>query len=247
MINFEKKAKNLFDKFFKFQHPDAALRYLPVVKKIKETNLTDSKILEVGSGSLGITPYIKKKIDGIDVDFSGPKTELISRIKGTATKLPFNKNSYDVVISSDVLEHIARQERETAIYEMLRVAKKLAIIIVPAGEASEKQDKKLDAYYKKVFKTTDLFLSEHVANGLPKTDEILVAIDKSLRKLEKNANVASYGYLNLQVREFLMKTWITKNKYIYYLYLKGYLLLLPLLKLANWGNCYRRMFTVEIK
>ncbi len=246
MSKIYKFAKKFFDKYYKNMHPETALRYSPVVQKLKEAKLTDSKILEIGSGSLGITPYLKKPINGIDVDFSGPETPLLTKIPANGVVLPFHKNSYDVVIAVDVLEHIEPHLRAKAIGEWLRVAKKLVLIVVPTGELSQKQDRQLDLYWQKVFKTKNQFLSEHVQNGLPPSDEILVDIDKSARAHGKKARVKSRPILNLYVRKLLMITWISKNKYIYYLYLKGYLLLLPLLKRANFGNCYRRVFMVEL-
>ncbi len=244
-LNVKTTAKNFFDKFFWRQHPEAALRYAPVVEEIKRLKLADSKILEVGSGSLGITPYLKRQVDGVDVDFTGPQSEFINKIKGSATQLPQRKNSYDVVISVDTLEHIEKKDREKAIFEMLRVAKKLAIIVVPTGKLSENQDKAFNDHWKNIFKDENQFLKEHVQNGLPTTEEILMTLDKSKRTLVKNAKIKSYPNLNLKVRSILMRTWITKNHLMYYLYLKGYLLLLPLLKLANFGNCYRRIFVIE--
>ena len=116
---------------------------------------------------------------------------------------------------------------------------------MPIGKLSEEQDRQLYAHWNKIFKTKNQFLQEHIENGLPLVDEILVWIDKSLRKLDKRASVKSRPILNLAVRQLLMKTWISKNKYLYYLYMKGYLLLLPLLRLANFGNCYRRIFVIE--
>src|SRR3990167_183149 len=239
-------AENYISKFFWRQHPEAALRYYPVVETIKKLNLEDSKILEVGPGSLGIVPYFKREIDGIDIDFSGPQTKLLNKIKGKANNLPFAKNSYDVAISVDVLEHLNKEERFDAIYENLRVARYLAVIVVPVGELAQEQDKKLDEYFFKKFGRRNQYLEEHVSNGLPKTEEVLVFIDQSLRKLNKKAKVESFPNLNLFVREILMKTWITKSKFSYYLYLKGYLLFLPFLKLLNFGNCYRRVFVIEL-
>lgn len=239
------QAKEYFDRHFWRQHPEAALRYLPVTSEIKKLNLENSKILEIGSGSLGIVPYLGKKIDGLDVDFSGPKTDLLTRIKGKATSIPFRKNSYDVAISVDVLEHLEPSEREQAIHEMLRVAKNLAVIVVPTGDASENQDKELKKRWDKIFEGGNQFLDEHVKHGLPKADEIFVFIDRSLRRLDKYAKVKSYPNLNIKIRNILMKTWITKNKYIYYLYLKGFLLLVPLLKYCNFGTTYRRIFVIE--
>lgn len=242
----ENYIRKFFNKFYWRQHPEAALRYYPVVKAIKKLNLEDSKILEVGPGSLGIIPYLKREIDGVDVDFSGPKTKLLNKIKGKANNLPFAKNAYDVAIFVDVLEHLRKEERQDAIYEILRVTKRLVVIVVPVGELAQEQDKKLDEYFFKKFGRRNQYLEEHVSNGLPKTEEVLVFIDKSLRKLNKKAKVESSPNLNLFVREILMKTWITKSKFSYYLYLKGYLLFLPFLKLLNFGNCYRRVFVIEL-
>ncbi|HSX18648.1 MAG TPA: methyltransferase domain-containing protein [Candidatus Saccharimonadales bacterium] len=242
----KKLIKQIFNHFFWGQHPDAAIRYTPVISEIKKRGLENSKILEIGPGSTGIVPYLKRKIDGVDIDFSGPQTELLKKIKAKGVTLPFHKNSYDVVISVDVLEHLKGQERTKSIAEMLRVAKKLAIIICPIGELSQKQDKELKGRWDKFFNQKNLFLTEHVQNGLPKSEEILVTIDKEARKVGKKVKVKSYPNLNLQVRKLLMYSWITKSKLIYYSYLKGYLLFLPVLKLANFGNCYRRVFVIEL-
>ena len=240
----EDYIKKFFNKFYWRQHPEAALRNYPVVEAIKKLKLFDSKILEIGSGSLGIIPYLKREIDGVDIDFSGPQTKLLKKIKGRANSLPFEKNSYDVTISVDVLEHLNKGERLDAILEVLRVAKRLAVIVVPTGALAEEQDKKLDEYFFKKFGFRNQYLKEHVSNGLPKTEEVLVSVDKALRKLNKKAKVESYSNLNLFVREILMRIWISKNRFFYYLYLKGFLLFLPVLRLANFGNCYRRVFFI---
>lgn len=240
------KFKKIFDRFFWGQHPDAALRYAPVVSAIKNKKLEGSKILEIGPGSLGIIPYLKRSIDGIDIDFSGPQTNLLNKIKGSATKLPFRRNSYDVTVSVDVLEHLKEPERKLVVSEMLRVTKKLAIIVVPIGEQSQEQDRELKVHWERIFSEKNQFLSEHVQNGLPKAEEILVTIDKAARSLGKKVKVKSSPNLNLKIRKILMMTWITKYELIYYLYLKGYLLLLPILRLANFGACYRRVFVIEL-
>lgn len=244
-LNLEKYIRLFFNKYYENQHPEAALRYLPIISILKNRKMLDSKILEVGSGSLGITPYLKKPIDAVDVDFSGPQTPLLNKISAPADNLPFRKNSYDVLICADTLEHLEKTQREKAIEELMRVAKKLIIIVVPIGSLSQEQDKKLDAYYQKIFDKKDFFLSQHVQNGLPSANEILVIFDRLSRKLNKKIKITSKPLLNLKIREILMKTWITKNRYIYYLYLKGYLILIPLLMHMNWGNCYRKLFMVE--
>jgi len=241
----KRKLIKYFNIFFWRQHPEAALRYLPVASEIKKRKLQDSKILEIGSGSLGIVPYLKKNIDGLDIDFSGPQTKMLKKIRGKADSIPFRKNSYDVSISVDVIEHLDPAIREKAIYELLRVAKKLAVLVVPEGENAQNQDKKLYTRYVRIFKRPHPFLEEHVKYGLPKKEDLLVSIDRSSRLLNKKVKVKSYPNLNLFIRNILMLTWITKNKFVYYLYLKGYLLLVPLLRRCNFGKTYRTVFVIE--
>ena len=80
--------------FFYRWHPEVALRYLPIVKRIKqykkELKKKELKILEVGSGSLGMAPYLKMPVTGLDVDFSGPKLSLLKPAQGKATKISPN-------------------------------------------------------------------------------------------------------------------------------------------------------------
>ncbi len=236
---------NRLKKHFWGQHPESALRYAPVISEIEKIKIPNAKILEIGSGSLGITPYLKQNIDAVDVDFSGPPSPYIKKIKGKAWSLPFAKNSYDITISVDVLEHIPPQLREKSIFEMIRVTNNLAVIVVPTSQESESQDKDLQAHWNKTFKIKNQFLDEHVKYGLPQSENILVYIDRSKRLLGKDLKVRSYPNLNLAIRNILMRTWISNNRYLYYLYLKGFLPLVPLLKFANFGKTYRRVFVIE--
>lgn len=244
-MSLKDKILSYLKKYFWGQHPEAALRYIPVISEVKKSGLTNGTILEIGSGSLGITPYFKRKVDAVDVNFSGPKSPYVNKIKGKAWQLPFKKNSYDISISVDVLEHIPPSYREKSILEMLRVTKKLAVLVVPTSTDSEGQDKDLQKKWNKTFKIKNLYLEEHTKYGLPQADEILVMIDRSKRSLKKNLSVKSYPNLNLYVRKALMNLWITKNRYVYYLYLKGLLPLVPVLKYVNFGKTYRRVFVIE--
>ncbi len=241
----KKTIKRFSDKLFWGQHPEAVLRYIPVVNEIKKRNLEDSKILEIGSGSLGIVPYLKRNIDALDIDFSGPQTNYLHKIKGSADNLPFNNSSYEVTLSVDVLEHLKPQNRKRAILEQIRITNKLAVIVVPCGEESELQDKMLREKWNLLFKEKNQFFEEHIRYSLPKKNEILTYIEKSLIFFKRKAKVNSYANLNLVIRSILMNTWITKNKIIYYLYLKGYLLFTPILKFCNFGETYRQVFVIE--
>src|SRR5438552_1695219 len=121
--------KNLIRKIvFYRQHPEAALRYIPIVKLLKKEKLQDCKILEVGSGSYGIAPYLKRRIIGVDTNFSEPQYPLLKQVLGSAIKLPFKAKKFEVVILSDVLEHLPQKIRSQAITEAIRVSSKLVLI-----------------------------------------------------------------------------------------------------------------------
>src|SRR5437868_4730302 len=79
-------------------HPKIALRYLPIVAEIQKTGFKNPSVLEIGSGSLGIAPYLKQEITGVDIDFSGPQFPLVKQVKASAVKLPFKDNSFDFVV-----------------------------------------------------------------------------------------------------------------------------------------------------
>jgi ubiquinone/menaquinone biosynthesis C-methylase UbiE len=225
------------------QHPDTALRYLPIVLLLKRKKLENSKILEVGSGSYGISPYLKKEVIGLDTDFNEPEYPLLKQVVSSGEKIPFKDNFFDVVILSDVLEHIPKQKRDKVLNESIRVAKKSVIIGGPFGQLSFAQDQKLAEYSKKVIGQLHPFFKDHLKYGLPEVEEI----EQILQKNSKVQKVNTVGqFLNLGVRELLMKFFITNNKLVFYFYLKGIMFLLPLLRNLNKRPCYRTIIDVKL-
>lgn len=222
-------------------HPEVAIRYLPIVHEIKKTAF--ASILEVGSGGLGIAPYLGREITGIDSDFSGPKHPLLKMVQGTGENLPFGDKSFDIVISVDTLEHVLPKNRISVILEMVRVAKKEIIIAVPSGNRSQKQDKELSDKYKSKFGEEFHFLKEHSEYGLPEEKEILTILTKLIGPNEKTKIL---GNENLQLRKFLMSGWMTKNFFIDIFFRKILLFALPVLNFFEKEPYYRRIFFVTI-
>ena len=110
------------------------------IKNLKKFTKLDSKILEIGSSTGNYFSYIKKKgfvnLHGIENNKYALKRcrrkGLKSIIKGSATKIPFKKNTLDFVLATDVIEHIKNDK--LAIKEIHRVLKPghHALITVPA-------------------------------------------------------------------------------------------------------------------
>lgn len=103
---------------------------------LSKRELKGKKFLEVGCG-LGYFSNIAFKsgamVTGIDI---GPNLVKINKKltpKGTfkvasASNLPFKDNSFDIVLSTEVIEHVANQKK--ALSEMSRVVKKGGILVL---------------------------------------------------------------------------------------------------------------------
>lgn len=115
--------------------------YLSVLKSLKPAD----KILEVGCGEGIVSVFAAKRgisITAVDISRANllAAKELankegvenkISFIEGDAENLPFDDNSFDVVIADNVLEHLPSFEK--GLREVKRVTKKRAIIALPTA------------------------------------------------------------------------------------------------------------------
>lgn len=237
--------KKLLQKlFFYRQHPDTALRYLPIVKLLKKHHLSKSSILEIGSGSYGITPYLKKPITGVDVDFMEPEHPLLKQIKGSAFQLPFKNKFFATTIMSDVLEHLPAKKRELALHEAIRVTRHALIISGPFGSKAFEHDKLLASLSQKKTKTIHPYFKDHLEYGLPEEKDINQALG-SQGRVKKITRIGTFT--NLWIRTLIMKLFISRSRLNYYLYLKGLMPLIFLLKRLNFGPTYRTLFLVELK
>lgn len=231
--------------FFYRWHPEVALRYLPIVDKINSLKKSVT-IADIGSGGLGIAPYIRKNIIGVDVEFYPPYHPRLQKVKGSALKLPFKNDMFDVVLSVDMLEHLDTFQRNKAIKEMLRVANFFLYIAVPSGKKAYEQDVTLDQEFKYKYGKSFVFLDEQVHFGLPEEDDIIAALDKAASVLKKKITIRIQDNENLTLRAFLMKGWLSNNFFIQFFYRKLMLFCIPFFRLFNQKPAYRKIFFVEI-
>lgn len=244
MIELFNKAAGFF--YFYRWHPEVAVRYMPVVRFINKHGKKDS-VLDVGSGGLGIAPYLKRRITGLDEKFYPPYYPELEMVTGNARKMPFKDSSFDIVISMDMLEHLNKNFRTDAISEMIRVAKNYVCIGVPCGQKSLDQDKTLDLYYSKVHQSRYHFLEEQINNGLPDKKDILASIIKGANKYRKIISIKVVPNENLSLRLFLMKGWLSKGFFRNLFYRKILLFFLPLFINLNSEPAYRQIYFVKIQ
>ena len=111
-----------------------AIRYIPIKKHIEKIqgniyNTTNNpRILEIGSGCNGIGEYISTQFIGCDVSFNKKINVNLVPLKCSGEYLPFKDNTFELIISSDMLEHIESKKRTQVINEMVRVSKEKIII-----------------------------------------------------------------------------------------------------------------------
>ena len=215
-------------------------------RRMKDEGKHELRILEIGSGGLGIAPYLKMPVTGVDVEFKPPFHPLLTKVVGKAEKLDFADKSFDVVINSDMLEHLPHHKREKAIFEMIRVAKLSVIVGVPCDALAAEHDMELRHEYLKTHKTEFPFLKEQVEYGLPDKTDIIAYIENASKQLDRKIKLTVSGNENMTTRKFLMRGWMSSNFLVNVFFRKILLPFIPLLMLLERPPYYRKIFFVEI-
>jgi SAM-dependent methyltransferase len=151
-----------------------AIRYAPIVNFVKKHS---GSVLEIGSGSHGVAFYLPDvPIVGTDIEFISPIQKNLCPVIASVDNLPFTNNSFDLVISSDMLEHIAEDFRSRAVQEILRVARKYVIIGFPSGDIAERTDRQIYASLKQLKIAAPPWLLEHFNNPYPTSASVMKAL-----------------------------------------------------------------------
>jgi ubiquinone/menaquinone biosynthesis C-methylase UbiE len=94
------------------------------------------RILDCGCGDGRLGNLLKDEytVEGCDISSESLKHCKFPTIRCSVTKLPFQDRYFDLVISSEVLEHILPGDYEQACREIERVTRKWVIVTVPNRE-----------------------------------------------------------------------------------------------------------------
>ncbi len=182
-----------------------------------------------------------RPITGVDVNFDGPQTDLLTKIKADATRIPLPDKSFDVVIMIDVLEHVPQPIRSKIIKEGLRLAKKLLVVAAPEGNEAKQEDSYLASYYRKIFGRNFSYYDEHIKYGIPTQNWIEENVKKIAKESNQVARVESENNTPINLHRFLMKGWITKNILIDIIFRKIMLIFIPFFLSYKKEPYYRKI------
>ncbi len=109
---------------------------IDIVKNYIPNNV--KTILDAGCGNGAISNYLEDfDITSIDKSINALTHVKNKPIYGSLDNLPFKDNSFDLIICSDVLEHLSNNIYKKTIIELKRVSKKYILIISPNNEDLE--------------------------------------------------------------------------------------------------------------
>jgi ubiquinone/menaquinone biosynthesis C-methylase UbiE/flagellin-specific chaperone FliS len=158
-------------------HFDLYTRYFLIARLTDQVRIkTPMRILDAGGGGGLLRSLLKKdKIVVMDTLASSPDYVL-----GDITHAPFESQSFDLVISTDVYEHIQPAKRAEAISEMLRLSKNFAILGAPFYSSEvEKAEVTANNFWLKATGEPHRWLREHIENKLPHENELESLMKKS--------------------------------------------------------------------
>jgi predicted SAM-dependent methyltransferase len=126
-MNYKKqvdKSHYEFDIYMPIQRWCSVWHQLDEIHKLKPEN-----VLEVGPG-LGFLKALSKAL-GFTVETIDIDPDLNPDYVGSATNMPFNDFTYDVVCAFQMLEHIPYESSLKAFSEMVRVSRRNVLISLP--------------------------------------------------------------------------------------------------------------------
>ncbi len=143
-----------------------------IIEQLYKSTNRQIKILDVGGGS----EYMQQQLKSIDIDYEltvldiieKPKGIKVTYVQGDATKMGFDNDQFDLVISTDVFEHIPEKNKQAFLDECLRVAKEACIIAAPfETEGVTAAEIAVNNFNKKLFGVGQNWLVEHLELGKP--------------------------------------------------------------------------------
>jgi len=156
---------------------DQAIRYGSILSQPEYEK--NGIILEIGSGTEGITGFTEERVIGVDVRFEGPVSKNVLAVRASVTSLPFRNASFNRVVCSDVMEHLPVGVRPEAVNELLRVSKESLFLACPCGNPA----RRLDGFFLHLYGLFRIpppdWMAEHREMEIPDAGSIRLSLSQS--------------------------------------------------------------------
>ena len=152
---------------------------------VQPENQTAAKLLDVGGYDGALALFLA----GYNVELLDPETT-----GGTAMAIAALDQAYEVVTAVDVLEHIAPEERSSALKECARITSKQLVLNYPCQESAAAQELMLKL-------TGNSLIKQHVEWPLPDTDWVV----KTLEELDFQVEVIKHTSVAIWLGQYLVQ------------------------------------------
>ncbi len=163
-------------------------------------------------------------------------------VQGDGTCLPFKDNSFDIVVTSDVFEHVPPHLREAFVDNLVRVATSFVILGAPFfSEKNALAEQILLEYVFKVLHAEQEQLKEHIDNGLPDEQALISLLEThGLSYTRLSSGNLENWVMMMMVKHYLMT--IPDSQHVHTLVDRFY-------NMSNYGSDhrgegYRKIFVV---
>ena len=165
------------------------------------------RVLDVGD-SAGHLHLFDPLLDvvGLDIELADKPLPDTRRVQGDGTCLPFPDDSFDAVVSSDVLEHVPPGGRAPFLAELARVARQLVVVAAPfdtPGVAGCEDVARRYALFSA--EQPQPQLEEHLAHGLPGLDDTVAALEAAGSTVAVAGNGNLWDWLLMMVLRFQLE------------------------------------------
>ena len=152
-------------------YPDWALRYLPIIRRLRKQDLTGKCIVEIGANAAGFARFARVRTIAVDRELQSLREARACRfilpVAADGTALPFRDHSVDVCLCIDTIEHLPRAVRQSALAQIVRVLRGTGAgaIAFPSGKGAARAERRIRQEYHHRTGRTLPWLEEHAALG----------------------------------------------------------------------------------
>jgi len=230
---------------------DTFQRYLEVYRLVsREAALKPDhtiRLLDIGSNGPGFADFNKfPNVDQTNIDISPPDPKVLAAyphigfVTYPGDELPFDDESFDIVVCVDVLEHVPPEKRAKFIHEGIRVSRRHIVFVFPVRSSAPWEQVLSKMTFGKI-----KFLEEHIRHGLPSENDFYEAIQPitTAKLIHESGNMNIGLWIPLKLASSLS---LRLFKRFPGLIFQSFLLYGSFFaRWVNWGQCYSKTFILE--